>query len=40
MDEIKDKLMSLSDDEKLYELKFEKNYYNVKMMIMRLQCDE
>ena len=40
MDEIKDKLMSLSDDEKLYELKFEKNYYNVKMMIMSLQSDE
>lgn len=40
MDEIKDKLMSLSDDEKLYELKFEKNYYNVKMMIMSFQSDE
>lgn len=40
MDEIEERLMSLSDDEKIDRLGHESNYYYVKILVMSLQSDE
>lgn len=40
MNEIEERLMSLSDDEKIDRLEYESNYYYVKILVMSLQRDK